>query len=65
VDHGVQRLRQIGIFADEVVGHAAGEPAVATRRIEAQHMVAEFFRFTNPQFADHAAFWKNVLHWVS
>ena len=56
VDHGVQRLRQIGIFADELVGHAAAEPAVAAIRIEAQHMIAVFCRFTDPQFADHAAF---------
>jgi hypothetical protein len=31
-------------------------------RIEPQHMVAVFGGFADPQFADNAAFGKNVLH---
>jgi hypothetical protein len=26
-------------------------------------MIAVFCRFADPQFADYAAFWKNVLHY--
>ena len=59
---GVERLRQVDVFADEIVGHAAAEPAVAACRIESQQMFAIVFRFADPQFADHAAFGKNVLH---
>ena len=59
---GVERNRQIDIAANEIVGDAAAEPAVAARRIEAKHMVAILCGLTDPQFADHAAFGKNVLH---
>jgi len=60
--NGVQRNGQINVIANEIVRHAACEPAMPTVRIETQHMVAVFCRFSNPQFADHAAFGKNILH---
>ena len=58
----VERDRQIDVIADEIIGYAAGEPVMPALWIEPQHMVAVFFRFSDPQFADHAAFGKNILH---
>ena len=60
--HGIERKRQIDEIADEVVGYAAAEPAVPARRVEPQQMVAVSIGFADPQFADHAAIGKNVLH---
>ena len=59
---GVERNRQIDVVANEIVGYAAAESAVPALGVEPQHMVAVFVRFADPQFADHAAFGKNVLH---
>jgi hypothetical protein len=62
VHDGIQRNRQIDVAANEIVGYAAAKPAVPAFRVKPQHMVAVFVRFADPQFADHAAFGKNVLH---
>jgi hypothetical protein len=62
VDDGVERNRQIDVAANEIVGYPAAEPVVPARRIEAKHVIAIFRGLTDPQFADHAAFGKNVLH---
>jgi len=58
----VQRHRQIDVAANEIVRHAAAEPAAAACRVEPKHVVAILCGLTDPQFADHAAFGKNVLH---
>ena len=62
VHDGVERNGQIGVIANEVVGYAAAEPVVTALRVETQYMVAVFGGLSDPQFADHAAFGKNVLH---
>src|SRR5208282_701118 len=62
VQHGVERNRQIDVVANEVVGYAAAKSAVPAFRVQPQHMVAVFVCFADPQFADYAAFGKNVLH---
>ncbi len=65
VHDGVEAGGQIDVTADEIVGHAAGEPVAPALGIEPQHMLAIFSGLADPQFADHAAFGKDFLHWVS
>ena len=59
---GIERGGQIGVIFDELVGHAAAEPAVPALRIETQDMLAVFVGLADPQFADHGAFRKDFLH---
>jgi hypothetical protein len=59
---GIERDREVHVFFDELVGYAAAEPAVPALRIETQYMLAVFFGFADPQFADHGAFRKDFLH---
>ncbi len=62
IDDAVERIGELDIFADEVIGYAAGEFVSPAFGVEAEDMIAIFRRLADPQFADHAAFGKNFLH---
>src|SRR4029077_9295816 len=61
----IQAGRQIDIFANEVIRDATGKPVAPALRVKTKQMLAVFGRFSDPQFADYAAFGKDFLHWVS
>jgi hypothetical protein len=48
VHDGVERNGQIRVAANEIVGHAAGKPAMPALGVEPQHVVAVFGRFSDP-----------------
>jgi hypothetical protein len=57
--------REIVVVANELIRRAAGKPVAPGLRIKAQQMVAVFVCFSDPQFADDAAFGKKLLHLVA
>ena len=60
--HRAQAERRADVVADELVRHAAAEPAVAAVAVETQQMVAVAVGFADPQLADHAAVGEGFLH---
>jgi len=62
MNDGIDPERQIGIVANELVGHRAGKAVAATVGIETQQMVAIVLGFADPQFPDQASLGQRVMH---
>ena len=62
VHHGAEPEGRVDVVADELIRHAAAEPAVPAFAVEAQQMVAVVVGFADPQFADEAAIGERFLH---